>query len=356
MASKFNAEKFGADAHKKMKTSFAKGGASNKLLKGGAIAAGLHIVAEAGYEAYLTNVGSTTSTKFGTPSFLSYPQDVDKDHYVCFYINEHEKASVRYKENETFVEDTSARAISQNPIGRAAAANQPQKKRPLGSSNLSSGNISIDRVPTKRLSTAIMLYMPSSVDNNLSNVYNDKEFGYLARGQFAKATGAGIMNLSETAGAGISERMDVNLIQHGFFKSDRIETQYKNIDKRTFSYNFKFMPRSAEEVQTIKHIIGRFRFHSSPSRFEGDTAVREVLQIVPDTFDIEYKAHNGKENTFMNKVSTCVLTAVNVKYGNGDKTQFLSSDGNDFAPTTVELSLSFKELDTMSKERIAEGY
>ena len=61
--------------------------------------------------------------------------------------------------------------------------------------------------------------------------------------------------------------------------------------------------------------------------------------------------HKGGEHTFMNRISTCVLESVEVQYG-GDRTQFFSNN----APTVTNVSLKFKELELITKERIAEGY
>jgi len=72
--------------------------------------------------------------------------------------------------------------------------------------------------------------------------------------------------------------------------------------------------------------------------------------IAPSTFDIKYM-HKGGEHTFMNKISTCLLESVTVNYG-GDRTQFFDNN----APVVTEISLTFKELELITKERIAEGY
>ena len=62
-----------------------------------------------------------------------------------------------------------------------------------------------------------------------------------------------------------------------------------------------------------------FRFYMSPS-FEGDIGTSRTM-IVPATFDIKYMYAFGKENRFLNKISTCVLESCNVTYG-GERVQF----------------------------------
>ena len=59
----------------------------------------------------------------------------------------------------------------------------------------------------------------------------------------------------------------------------------------------------------------------------------------------------GKENDSLNKISTCVLEQVDVAYG-GDRFQAY----DDGVPQQTKLSLKFKEMEIITKSRIAEGY
>ena len=51
----------------------------------------------------------------------------------------------------------------------------------------------------------------------------------------------------------------------------------------------------------------------------GDVTTSRTF-ITPDVFDIKYMMSDGKENEYINKISTCVLENMNVKYG-GDRYQ-----------------------------------
>ena len=60
----------------------------------------------------------------------------------------------------------------------------------------------------------------------------------------------------------------------------------------------------------------------------------------------------SKENSFYNKIATCVLTGVNVDYTpNGEIQSF--ADG---APVQMTLALSFKETEMMTKDKIDQGF
>ena len=54
----------------------------------------------------------------------------------------------------------------------------------------------------------------------------------------------------------------------------------------------------------------------------GDVTTSRTF-ITPDVFDIKYMMSDGKENEYINKISTCVLENMNVKYG-GDRYQHLT--------------------------------
>jgi hypothetical protein len=78
--------------------------------------------------------------------------------------------------------------------------------------------------------------------------------------------------------------------------------------------------------------------------------------IVPATFDISYYYAEGKENTFLNKISTCVLESANVTYG-GERVQFFRPHKEGGAPPVeTNIELQFKELELITREKLALGY
>ena len=90
------------------------------------------------------------------------------------------------------------------------------------------------------------------------------------------------------------------------------------------------------------------------------TGAGRVLNI-PETFDIQYMYHS-KENPWLNKISTCYLTSMDVQYGS-DKAGFYEPLANPAVggkvgpvPTHTTLSLNFEEIEKMSRERIEEGF
>lgn len=80
---------------------------------------------------------------------------------------------------------------------------------------------------------------------------------------------------------------------------------------------------------------------------------------IPDTFDIEYM-YQGAENNFLNKISTCFCTNVSVQYGGdryvayGSTKNMMDQSGN--PPQRTTLTLAFKEMEIMTKDRVSQGY
>jgi hypothetical protein len=73
--------------------------------------------------------------------------------------------------------------------------------------------------------------------------------------------------------------------------------------------------------------------------------------LYPSEFEIVYY-YNNQENGFFNKIATCALTDMSVEYGGEQFSSF--SNG---APTEINIILSFRELELITKETIrSKGY
>ncbi len=132
-----------------------------------------------------------------------------------------------------------------------------------------------------------------------------------------------------------------------------LEAIFNNIDFRTFSYNFRFTPRSENEVRIVDDIVRLFKFHASPERMAGEKVGRHLR--MPAEFDIFYM-YQGQQNTWYPMIHSCVCTGVDVKYGpSGEVQSFRPIDGSP-APIETNLTLNFTETEIMTKELIKEGF
>jgi hypothetical protein len=236
--------------------------------------------------------------------------------------------------------------------------------------------IHVQRAATTRLKTAIALYMPASVQVTYGANYTDTEIGSLAeraaevikKFQEGNIKGGfqGILDSDETllqnagqfllAGVGnlpgFGGAKELEAMKAGRIISNRMELAFKGINKRSFQYTFKMMPRNKKEADEIKKIVHAFKFNMLPEFEGGDLSGRSF--IVPNTFDIEYM-YNGKENQFLHKISTCVLESMNVTYG-GDRYKTYTATAEGAPPQETTISLNFKEMEMITRERVEAGF
>ena len=124
------------------------------------------------------------------------------------------------------------------------------------------------------------------------------------------------------------------------------EMLFEMVEFRKFKFQYKFLPKSRAEVDAIKNIIDLFKFHMHPELSAGN-----LFFIYPAEFQIIYYFKN-KENAFFQKIAPSALTDLSVVYGGaGGMSTF-----HDGAPTEINMSLEFTELEVLTKEKIELGY
>ena len=131
-----------------------------------------------------------------------------------------------------------------------------------------------------------------------------------------------------------------------------LELFFNTMGLRSFTYNFQLMPKNEEETHEIQRIIQLFRFHMAPEMQDANSR----YLTLPSEFDIHYmmvgKDGHGVENDYFSRIATCVLTQVDTDYTPNERLRTFE----DGAPTQINLSLSFKETEMLTKEKINEGY
>ena len=126
------------------------------------------------------------------------------------------------------------------------------------------------------------------------------------------------------------------------------EQLFKFIDFRRFEFAYKFAPRNSAELEAVMQIIQKFKYHMHP---ENDKT--KLFLEYPSEFNIEYR-YRGSRNQYVNKISTCALTNMEVNYGNQDAfTSFTDTEG---APAEINMLLRFTELETLTNDRIGLDY
>jgi hypothetical protein len=234
----------------------------------------------------------------------------------------------------------------------------------------------VTRKPVSKLNTSITLYMPASVQVTYGATYNDQEIGSLteraatAIKQLIEGNLAGgartIVNADKTLVEnatkfllglaqnvpGLGGATDLEAMKQGRIISNRMELAFRGITKRSFQYTFKMIPRSKEESDMIRKIVHAFKFNMLPEFEGGDLGGRKL--IVPNIFDIEYM-YNGNLNNYLHKISRCVLESMNVTYG-GDRYRTYTATKEGAPPQETNISLNFKEMELITRERVKDGF
>lgn len=249
--------------------------------------------------------------------------------------------------------------------------------------------------PSKRVTTSIALYMPPNVSVSYTPNYSDVNVGgfagavvgavdmienWLSAGKGGNPDAKVWDNLMDGFKSGMAKTVDalvpgaraLSQISAGRIISNKMELSFEGVNRREFNYTFVFIPKSEKEAQLIEKIIWMFKYHSLPEFASsknkmidiktGDSIAQAGVtgrsMTIPDSFDIEYM-YQGQINHMLNKISTCFCTNVAVQYGGDrftayDQTDGLFGKGN--PPQRTTLTLSFKEMEIMTKNRIGQGF
>lgn len=157
----------------------------------------------------------------------------------------------------------------------------------------------------------------------------------------------GIGKGGESVGALGKGASEMTLAKAGFAKNPQLEVIFKQVEFRTYQFNFTFTPKNAQEAQEVKKIIKFFRKHQLPELDQGGAGRYFVL---PSFFQLEH-FYQGSSNDNLHKFAPCVLTSIFIDYApNGWVTY------EDAFPVQTSMILAFQEIEIMTKERIEQGY
>lgn len=215
----------------------------------------------------------------------------------------------------------------------------------------------------KRISDAIVLHIQDKPTTSYGIRYQDSDLGALG-GMMAGGTSA--TDLTESMGdigkdlgqgaitgivAGVQAAFGGDsagrLLQLGTKQVTNAfkEQFFESVNYRTFNFRHTFMAKSSAEAENIRNIIKLFKFHMHP-----ELSGAGLFYLYPSEFEIKY-FYREKENEYFDKISSCVLENMTVDYG-GD----IFSTFQDGKPVEVNMTLQFKELELLTKERVLQGY
>lgn len=212
----------------------------------------------------------------------------------------------------------------------------------------------------KRLKTAIALHIPNNLSVNYSMSWSEEDTGALAMAaaggyEIAKALSGGGVN-TDVSGVGKAILTNIalsngpnqgaNSAATGLAANPKKEQVFKGVNFRTFTFDYKFFPRNANEARNVRKIIDEFKYHMHPEFKDSNNFV----YIYPSEFDIFYY-QDGQENLNLHRHTSCVLTDMAINYTpNGMFSTF--SNG---MPTQLDVTLTFRELALLTKDKVMDG-
>ena len=317
-----------------------------------------------------------------TPN-LSYPLNVENDpqqgHYIIFEILEQNKAKLVARKaqiDKVFSKglggdfDLLSVEFYENLLKTGKTAFEATNKKQSGPNSLQ-----VAQEATTKMKAHIALYMPPSVQVSYGAKYGETDIGVMAETanaaikdfMSAEQLAQGLAKAGGTAAGGIKQGAwnwfksklpaggeAVLAINSGSIITPRMELMFEGIQRRTFSFNFTFIPKSVFEAAEVEKIVKLFKKHMSANYgslgMGGVDGVREME--IPDFFNIKYMHQSHPDhNPHLNLIKQCVLTNTSVEYGADQYKSYANG-----RPQTTKLNLSFSELEIITKDHIEEGY
>ena len=321
-------------------------------------------------------------------TLLLYPSDVGVNmhqaSYILFARHSVSGAKVRPQKPSPKVKPVYKVEFGDNVIDKAATARKQKESdanheakqgQETGRGGAGAGgastSLTLQRRNIQKTGTAIGLYMPPSVNVSYNMDYSEGEIGVMGEAlyglfkdyqegtlgfdSFSKQ--AGLLGTGlEKLGVGMIDKVipgakDLYAIEQGAIITPRTEMMFRGTGRRSFSFSFTFIPKSAEETQTVHKIIKEFKIGMSPT-FKTSGSTREMT--IPDVFSIQYMHINGPNN-YINKIGKCYLKTMDVSYG-GDKFVTYNADKEGAPPQKTTISLSFQEIEIMDRTLVEAGY
>jgi len=226
---------------------------------------------------------------------------------------------------------------------------------------------------TRRIKESIALFMPVPMVYTHTNVYEEismtalgaqgiklgvSAIGKLITGALTqrldRATQGGLPNILGVGGESIRKLASLA----GYPINPKIEVMFSHTPQRAFRMELLMAPKNQTESETVKNIIDTLRYHAAPE-ISGNGPIPGTnfgagiipLFIPPAEFDITFY-HKGQENTKIPRINTCAIEQIEVDYA---PSGIYSTFTNGY-PVQVRLSLAFRELEILHKERVAQGF
>ena len=244
----------------------------------------------------------------------------------------------------------------------------------------------------------VFLYLPSSLSFTDTMSYQDTSVSGLRNIYQAAAGNTDIVSRSIVQGfAGFASSKiskSINDVVGGNFdvynqlraqigqvSNPKNEALFQGMERKKFSMDFTFAPRSPEEALIAQNIVQTFRFHSVPElapstinyfspheveiKFYRSTLLNSQTEddVQRDSFGralggTEINVNDGEEkiklveNTEIPRLGRCFVDSVSVNYSPNSKSAFFVNG----QPVQISMNLSFTQAFVMNKQFVLQGY
>lgn len=163
-----------------------------------------------------------------------------------------------------------------------------------------------------------------------------------------------VLTWSQESTTALAASLGVNLLNFGggvtnsgIIINPALFLLFKHPNFKSFEMSWTFVADNEQESITIRNIIDRLKYHSSPER--GNTNTGGVLSGVlgplymnyPDVFYIRI----NPEPKFTFRIKPCIIEAIAADYSGGDVPAFYKNG----APVAINLTIRFKEIEIWEK-------
>ena len=232
-----------------------------------------------------------------------------------------------------------------------------------GTSNIAFG-IPTGKGSARNIKNTIAIYMPQTLKFNMQADYGAEEVGMIT-GAMAKLKdainspggffGSDLTSIAAQAGkavSGVGSFATGGLLagagaalqrRTGIAPAAMQEMIFNGIDYRSFSFTFKFTPRSKEESDVVNKILHAIKDAMLPERYGDGSSI--AAYKVPHEFVIRFMKGTAI-NPYIDQIGLCACTGVDIDYGSDKFSTHPSGD-----PVSIDATLSFRELELMERKR-----
>ena len=180
----------------------------------------------------------------------------------------------------------------------------------------------------------------------LGRVYGDKlgQWAIAAAGALGGSTAAGIVG-AVALGDVASQAQRGTTLARGRILNPKSYALFSAPNIRTFTFQFRFIPKSKKEADTVPKIIRHFRLAATPKEIQG-----AILEYgMPDYFFVRILGPGSQESRKgIIQLPEVALTSVNTVYNPNSLSYYKQNS----MPVEVQLTLNFQETKPITRESI----